>query len=257
MNYQQKLIKNIFSANSASHELNGVQVYHNNFIENGIRAMSISFPTVHFLLDEADFRGLARAFLLAHPKAQFDWADFGEEFAPFIMQTPGIDSMPYLTEVAELDWRMGTIEREKDVAFDAQSFNLLNERPHSELKFTLAPGFSIAKFLFPVELFYHFANTPSLHEQGAEREAFMQKLNNSISDAINSDRARSIMLWRPDYKAKLLSLSDINQTAFEQLNSRDSIASVLEHFEQQPEALEPWLTEQIQEKRIFGVHSTQ
>jgi hypothetical protein len=257
MSYQHALIQSIFSANSALHPLSGVQVYHNNFIENGIRALSISFPTLHYLVDEPDFRAIAKAYLLDVPKTQFDWADYGAEFADFILHEPKLRELPYLSEVAELDYLVAQSDRFGDIEFDAESFGLLNSGELENLQFVMAPGFQIAHFIFPVEYFYQLASNPNLHPQSPERTLFMQNLNKLMSDAINSDQARSIVLWRPDFKTQMLSLSDSELAIFKQLARADSIANIFAGFANAPQTLEPWLSEQISQKRIFGVRKNQ
>lgn len=253
MAYQTDIIEAIFKASSGKHEQAGVQVYHNNFIENGIRALSISFPTVAFFVEEADFRALAREYLLAQPKTQFDWADYGESFADFIMAHPNLVELVFLSELAELDWLIAQVQRSEDKIFEGESFALLNEHSLDRLVFEPAPGFIIAKFFFPVSQLYQLANDAELAVEGPQRSAFMRTLNKSMSDAINLDTPRSILLWRPDYQAQILSLDDSETALFTQLQNAESIDHIFSHFADTPEQISIWLSEQIVQKRIYGV----
>lgn len=255
MAYQQHLIKAIFSAESSQAGEPGVQIYHNNFIENGIRALSISFPSLAYFMKEYDFRALAREFLLTHPKTQFDWADYGQNLPAFIMSHPNLVELPYLAEVAELDWLLQQVQRSSDKHFDGESFALINESDPSKLIFDMAPGFRLASFFFPVALLFQLATDVTLAEQSAKRDVFMQKLNKSMADAINIDTPRSIMLWRPDYKAEMFSLSRGEQVLFKQLENAESIADIFSHFADTPDQISTWLSEQIVQKRIYGVRS--
>jgi len=256
LDYQKDLIKQIFDAASAKSKLSGVQVYHNNFIENGIRALSITFPTLLYFMDEPDFRALAREYLLAVPKTQFDWADYGHDLSDFMMTHPNFAQLPYLSEVAELDYLLHEVQRSEDISFDAASFQLLSEQDPNQLVFLTAPGFDIAKFIFPVDMLHQLSTTPILQEEGKARNAFLIKLNNSMSDARKSEQARSIVVWRPDYKAEMLIVSDDAKEVFQHLNNRDSVASIFAAFAEQTEQLSTWLSEQISQKRIYGVQST-
>jgi hypothetical protein len=256
VSYQTRIIQEIFDAESSHHSLPGMKVYHNNFIENGIRALSITFSSVFALMDEGDFRALARAYLLAEPKTHFDWADYGVSFSDFIMTHPNLSEVPYLSEVAELDWLLQGVQRAKDKTFDGESFGLLNERDPNELVFETAPGFALARFVFPVDKLYQLAHEPQLQVEGETRSIFMDDLNKSMRDAINSEQARSIVVWRPDYKAEMLNVSDDVKEVFQHLHNQDSIANIFAAFAEQPEQLSPWLTEQISQKRLYGVRST-
>ncbi|MFC4700183.1 putative DNA-binding domain-containing protein [Glaciecola siphonariae] len=255
MDYQKQLIDDIFNPSASSHRLPGVQIYHNNFVENGIRALSITFPTLAHLMDEGDFRALARAYLLSDIKTEFDWADYGDGLADFLMRQEQVSALPYLSEVAELDWLLHQVSRKADKTFDAESFALLNEQNPAALEFELAPGFTLAKFFFPVEQLYRLAHDAELRVAGATRDQFIQQLNKSISDAINLDTPRSIMLWRPDYKAEMLSLNDHDAIVFQQLQNKRSVADIFAHFTDQVDHLQAWLSEQIMQKRIYGLRS--
>jgi hypothetical protein len=204
-------------------------------------------------MHEADFRGLAREYLLAHPKTQFDWADYGHDLADFIMSHANFEQLPYLSEVAELDWLLHRLQRCEDKHFDAASFQLLSEEDPNNLVFETAPGFDIAQFIFPVDMLYQLSTDPLLQEEGDAKQTFLMTLNNSMDHARNSDQARSIVIWRPDYKAEMLHVSGDAIKVFQHLNNSDSVASIFATFAEQPEQLSSWLSEQISQKRIYGV----
>jgi hypothetical protein len=105
-------------------------------------------------------------------------------------------------------------------------------------------------------MFYQLSTTPMLQEEGEARNVFLVDLNHSMNDARKSEQARSIVVWRPDYKAEMLVVSDDAKEVFQHLNNSDSVASIFATFAQQPEQLSTWLTEQISQKRIYGVQST-
>jgi len=253
MSYQQQIIKGIFKNQDVDDQPDGLRVYRNNFIETGIRALAISFPTLAYFLEQADFRALSRAYLLEHPKTQFDWADYGESFAGFILSHPNLVELPYLSEVAELDWHLQCLERSSDKAFNGDSFALLNVHEHSSLRFDLAPGFRLLKCFFPVGQLHRLASDKELAEEGPLRAEFMQNLNKLMSDAIKSEEPRSVLIWRPDYKAEILTLAVPEQQLFEKLGSQETVADIFAHFDDSPDELSAWLSEQIMQKRIYGV----
>ena len=79
----------------------GLNVYTNNFIENGIRALSITFPTVEGLIGEDSFRMLSRKLLRHEAKASFDWAEYGITLPTFIEGQEALETYPFLSEVAQ------------------------------------------------------------------------------------------------------------------------------------------------------------
>ena len=89
----------------------GLNVYINNFIENGIRALSITFPTVEGLIGEDSFRILSRKLLRHEAKASFDCAKYGITLPTFIESQKALEAYPFLSEVAELDISSNEIEK--------------------------------------------------------------------------------------------------------------------------------------------------
>lgn len=260
--YQKILLEKILSnANARLSTVNphgtktskAYTVYHNNYIENGIRAMSISFPTVFGLLGEDAFRALAKRYLLQHPKQCFDWADYGEQFASFMYNIDELGDMPFLPEIAELDWRLMHIERAQDVAFNADSFALLQTIPPEQLSFVCAPGMQIMQAIFPLFELYNLVHNPHFAENAPDKAEHLQRTNNLINNAMNAPQYRSLILWREQYKALFEYCDNAPKLAFESMLSTASIASVLAHFEEDEAAMSQWLQEHIAARKIYAI----
>ena len=81
-----------------------IQVYRNNSLITLAEALKATFPVVCRLVDERFFDYAARAFIRAHPPRQPRLADYGEEFADFLAGFEPARSLPYLPDVARLEW---------------------------------------------------------------------------------------------------------------------------------------------------------
>ncbi len=68
------------------------------------KALAHAFPVTHALVGEEFFRLLARAYAQAHPSASGDLNEFGIHFANFVAQFEAVRPLPYLAEVAALEW---------------------------------------------------------------------------------------------------------------------------------------------------------
>ena len=258
MNYQETLINTIFDkdlADSAEHSAMGV--YHNNYIENGIRALTISFSTVAGILDEADFRRLARDYLLAYPKQCFDWADYGSQFAEFMFDIDALMHMPFLPELAELDWRLMHLERTAEQTFDGASFGLLQSADPATLQFVPSPGLQLMRVIFPMEELYALVHAPSLNQDTVQSQAARQQhlhhTNKLITLAIKSGEYRSIVLYRKDYKGLFEYTSGDGLKALQSMLAGHTIATVLAHFGDDQAAMTEWLQAYIQTQKIYGV----
>jgi hypothetical protein len=245
-------------AKATLHQLNALHVYQNNHLESGIRALSISYRTVFAIMDEGDFRMLCAAYLRAHPKSCFDWADYGEHFSEFMLSIDALASMPFLPELADIDWRLMHIERNANIEFDASSFSLLQTTPLEELVFVGAPGLQLNKVLFPVCELYGLAHNisstaNSALQGGDEAIPLASSVNKLIDDAIKSPAYRSIVLWREEYKGVFEYCDEASGSAILSMLAHHAISDVLGHFGEDQNAMTNWLQQQIQSKKIYAV----
>lgn len=168
--YEEILIKTIVSKpvqgpHSSGHAPDtqkALNIYHNNFIENGIRALAITFPSVEGLIGADSFRILAKHYLIDEPKTQFDWGDYGESFSEYIDEQEALAEYPFLGEAAELDWLIHLIQRKGDIEFRAQTFAKLETNDSADLRFVPAPGLTLMLSWFPVVDLHQLVHDPYL-----------------------------------------------------------------------------------------------
>ena len=233
----------------------GLNVYTNNFIENGIRALSITFPTVEGLIGEDSFRVLSRKFLRHEAKASFDWAEYGITMPTFIEDQEALETYPFLSEVAELDWTIHCVQRETDKKFQPATFASLESGDTNALRFIAAPGLQTRNFWFPVAYLYQLIHEPYLQsEEGMlARKALLKKITELINNAINMTTPRSLVLWRAEYKAQFEYVSDAEADVIQKINAHASVDVVIETIGTHNIDLVEWLTKAISNKLIFAV----
>lgn len=81
-----------------------IAVYRNNVFHNYSEALRAVYPVVERLVGEAFFAGAAHEYIVAHPSASGDLHDFGHGFGEFIDSFPPAETLPYLGDVACLEW---------------------------------------------------------------------------------------------------------------------------------------------------------
>lgn len=81
-----------------------VDVYRNNVFHNYSEALRAVYPVVERLVGQAFFAGAAREYILAHSSVSGDLHDFGHEFGEFLDSFPPAETLPYLGDVARLEW---------------------------------------------------------------------------------------------------------------------------------------------------------
>jgi hypothetical protein len=79
-------------------------VYRNNVMVSLIEALADCFPVTLQLVGDDFFRGMAREFALASPPRSPVMARYGEYFPAFVAAFRPAASVPYLADVARLEW---------------------------------------------------------------------------------------------------------------------------------------------------------
>jgi hypothetical protein len=91
-----------------------LQVYRNNLQTSLSAALEAVFPVVAKLVGAAFFGQTARAFIAAHPSRSGNLHDFGRELPAFLRASASLRSLPYLGDVAALEWACHEVYHEAD-----------------------------------------------------------------------------------------------------------------------------------------------
>lgn len=83
-----------------------IGVHRNHVAHSLAAALEATFPTVHAVVGQAFFGVLARAFVARSLPIQPVLAEYGDGFAAFVEGFAPADSLPYLGDVARLDWAL-------------------------------------------------------------------------------------------------------------------------------------------------------
>ncbi|MDX9994773.1 MAG: DNA-binding domain-containing protein [Rhodocyclaceae bacterium] len=79
-------------------------VYRNNVIVSLVDALADSYPVVQALVGEDFFRAMAGEFVRRSPPRSPVLAGYGEDFAAFVAHFPPAAGLPYLADMARLEW---------------------------------------------------------------------------------------------------------------------------------------------------------
>lgn len=128
----------------------GLQAYQANAGASAERSLAATFPTVQALVGEESFAALARAFWHAEPPLRGDLAQFGRHLPVFIAAGEQLADVPYLADVARLDWLLANAERALDAQVDTDTLSLLAEVEPARLRLALMPGVAVLVSGHPV-----------------------------------------------------------------------------------------------------------
>ena len=84
--------------------LERLAVYRGNVVGACSKALAGAYPIVAKIVGESFFEGLAREYLRRFPSASGDLNEFGAQLAEFVAHFPHTQDLPYLPDVARMEW---------------------------------------------------------------------------------------------------------------------------------------------------------
>lgn len=129
-------------------------VYINNHHLGLREALAAIYPVVQRLLGAECFDLLARAHVSAFPKTSGNVLDYGECFADHIDATEALAGLPYLADVARLEWLRHAVGRAADCdperSLSLASLAALDDAALAQLRLQRLPAARLYRSRFPV-----------------------------------------------------------------------------------------------------------
>ncbi|RQS72615.1 DUF2063 domain-containing protein [Burkholderia sp. Bp8963] len=116
-----------------------LSIYRNTATSVLVNALRLAFPAVQRLVGAAFFEGAARVFCSAAPPHSAWLDEYGAQFPAFLAQMPQAESVPYLADVARLEWQVNGVLHAPDMApldparlaqLDEDALRVLRLQPH-------------------------------------------------------------------------------------------------------------------------------
>ncbi len=127
------------------------QVYRNNLVESLTGALRAVYPVTEKLVGDGFFRYAAHEYLRAHRPRSGNLHDFGDAFADFLAGFVPAAELPYLPDVARLEWAWHLAFHAADApAFDFARLGAVPAEQHETLRFVLHPSAHLLASEFPV-----------------------------------------------------------------------------------------------------------
>lgn len=129
-----------------------LRVYRHHVRESLGAALAASFPTVQSVVGGDFFRGIARAFVAQSLPLQPVLAEYGEGFPTFIAAFEPARALPYLADVARLDWALNAaFHAPPDGRLAAVDLAAIAADRLPLLRLALAPGTALVNSPFPLD----------------------------------------------------------------------------------------------------------
>jgi hypothetical protein len=119
-------------------------------------ALQLAFPAVRHVVGAEFFEGAARLFAAEAPPRSAWLNEYGAEFPQFLAQLPQAASVPYLGDLARLEWAVNLVLHAPDArALDLARLSSLNEAELQGLCFEPDPAAQLLRCKFPADTIWH------------------------------------------------------------------------------------------------------
>ena len=128
-----------------------LQVYRNNVVESLTGALRAVYPVVEKLVGDGFFRYAVHEYLRAHRPRSGNLHDFGDAFASFLAGFAPAAELPYLPDVARLEWAWHQAFHAAEApAFDLARLGAVPAAQQAALRFVLHPSARLLASDFPI-----------------------------------------------------------------------------------------------------------
>ena len=163
-------------------------VYRNNTFLGLADALRDGYPVLNRLVGDGFFNGLARAYIALHPPQSGCLLEYGDHFPAFVAEYPPAQGLPYLPDVARLEWLWQVAFHEADAdGLDLSALAAVPVERQEGLRLRLHPTARLMASDYPVLRIWEanqegFAGDDriSLEEGGCKLLLFRPSLNVQI-----------------------------------------------------------------------------
>jgi hypothetical protein len=193
----------------------GLQTYQANASASALRSLQTAYPVIAQLVGDETFALLARDFWSQHPPARGDLAQWGGDLPVFMASISALQTEPYLSDVAKVEWALHAAATATDETADLTTFSLLTEQDPDALTLLLAPGTALVHSHYPIAsiLTAHLYASPSFEEVG-------QKLRQKLPEIA--------LVWRQGLRPKVALCTAADAAFVGQLLAAKSLLAALE-----------------------------
>lgn len=180
----------------------GMRVYRANAFGNWSAALAGAYPVVRAIVGPAFFEGLARDYAQAVPSTSGDLHEYGAQLAAFLDGYPQAADLPYLPDVARLEW----LAHCAYYAADARPFDLAHPT-----QARLAPHCALLQSAWPLQRIWE------AHQEGGDPA--------TVDLGAGPDR---ILVHREEWRVAVCSLRTCDYHFLERLRAGDALGPALE-----------------------------
>ena len=143
-----------------------VKIYRQGVLAKLVEALTEIYPVCRKLVGEAFFHTMARTFVHQTPSLSPDLGEYGHDFGTFIEGFEPADALPYLGDVARMEWAWHRVyHAESSTPLDSNSLARVPAERQGEIRFHLAAATALLESIYPIHRIWQ-ANQPEYEDDG-------------------------------------------------------------------------------------------
>ncbi len=192
------------------HSLRGLQAYQAHAAALAERALAAAYPTLQMLLGPDAFAALARAFWRHSPPVCGDITQWGLNLPAFAAAAADLAEVPYVADVARLDWAVHAAATAADSTPAALGLQDLAGEDPALCRLVPLAGTALVESAFPVcSIWQAHKALPALDAPADEPFA-------NAREALAQGRAEAALVWRQGWRVRVAPLGP-NDACFTRL----------------------------------------
>jgi hypothetical protein len=143
----------------------GIAAYRSHAAAQAVRSLGAAYPVVEHLVGPENFEALSRLLWRERPPQGGDLAQWGAALAAQVDDLPElVADLPFLADVARIEWALHSMATLGDVQAEPASFTLLAHEDPAKLWFDLAPATACFSSAWPVVTLIEARCSASSHQ---------------------------------------------------------------------------------------------
>ena len=167
-------------------------IYRNNVMHSLTTALADLYPVIKKLVGEACFKGAAIEFVRRYPPKRAALLHYGEKFSEFIGKYPPCENLPFLADIAQLEFNYNQAYHQADSdILDPQQLASVAPEQLGEVRFTCVGSLALLSSPWPID---------EIWRQNQQEE--QQVIN------LDDCQAANLAIFREGYNVQIVNLEE-------------------------------------------------
>ncbi|TNG01493.1 MAG: DUF2063 domain-containing protein [Gammaproteobacteria bacterium] len=177
-------------------------------------ALSEIYPVCKKLVGETFFSAMCEPYIKTHLSNSPNLQNYGKPFAGFLKTFEPVANLPYLPDVARLEWVWHTAFHALDTKpLDYQKLSKLSEEQASQVTFQLSPGSTLLRSTYPVD------------------KVWRANQNEDEQNVIELDDCDCrLIIWRQKHAVSIKSLNESQWKFLNAIQSGQSLIVIVDNY---------------------------